>query len=475
MEHLREPLLQKTLKRNKEGRCFLARFQAAARKGSHKVGIVLQDFRLGGMSAKCTQIGVAAIAITFGVLHPLATESSKTSEIVACHHGEKDQGLVCQGGAEGHVVRRVMPFHPVTLSLIAQIVSVVIALVWISVRSGSLEKTLKHLFCGRAMLRLLPVGAVYGLGDFLQTIACNAASAPSVLVVGQSKLLLSAILSYMILGKSQKSWMKLVIISCAAAASTELSIESAAVKSLEMRGVMLALGKATLSSAGAVMSEALYKEAHGGYWVVAFRLQFCMLLTSIMLLPLTVRSMDILIPSEFFFGGPSMQCDIIQGQASCMPNSISETCTCATRRGWDAMTLLAVLSISLNGFVTGLTLKYLSAVCKSVCNAMSSGAFYICYVLAGFRAFSLAQVYLLTIVVISSLEYAMEKATAGKKTDLIADKEVEKPSTPTRSRGGSYDTPPKGKRLECSSALVCESTPGRKISSKAGNSKISEP
>ncbi|CAE8704194.1 unnamed protein product, partial [Polarella glacialis] len=213
------------------------------------------------------------------------------------------------------------------------------------------------------------------------------------------------------------------VISCAAAASTEISADGAAVKTLEVYGAMLALIKAFLSSSGAVMSEAFYKKGKDSFWVVSFRVQIIMLMTSLVLLPVTTGKLglEVLHPSEFFFGGPNTQCVFWpdESKTGCQPEFFGETCTCATQRGWDWYTVLAVLSIALNGFTTGLTLKYLSAVSKSICGALSSGVFYIAYVCAGFRPFSFAQANVLAIVVLGSLEFAMEKAEPRASQDSV--------------------------------------------------------
>lgn len=342
-------------------------------------------------------VAVALCCIVVGVLHPLSTEYSKTA--------------VVSVGTLG-VTRNVMPFHPVTLTIAAEVISVVVAAVIMTLTEGSLKATFSKVIDIQAWLPLLPVGIIYGLGDFLQTAACNVASSHVVLVVGQSKVLLTALISSMLLKRNTKTkWFWLILIFMAATVSAELTAETSPARSLELQGAALSFTKAALSSTGAAVSEALYKKGTGDFWEVSFRIQFLMMLTSIVLLPWTYGSFQILDPTEFFFGGPNPVCPLEVGSM------------CATRRGWDTYTVLAALAIALNGAVTGLTLKHLSAVSKAVCNAVGSGAFYLCYVIAGFKSFSLAQAFLSLVIMISSYKYSMSKA-GGNSTVKTASRIV---------------------------------------------------
>jgi len=352
----------------------------------------------------------ASLCIIVGVLHPLATESSKTAAVIECSRTEV--GLTCTADEPAAALRMAMPYHGITLTLAAELVSVIIAFSVVAYSEGSVQAGLRRLLSRKAILQLLPVGAVYGLGDFLQTQATNAASAPVVLVVGQTKLLLSAVLSKLVLQQNEPTnWLGLITISAAAIASTDISANGAAARGLEVYGASLAFAKAFLSSSGAVLSESLYKSGDGDFWVVSFRVQLLMLMTTLSLLPITSGDMSLLFsPTEFFTGGPTV-CQKFDAQMICDPGSMPfATCSCTDRSGWDIMTVFAVLAIVANGVTTGLTLQILSAVSKAVCNSLSACVLYIAYVLYGFRPFNLAQAMVLLIVSIGSFEYASEKA-----------------------------------------------------------------
>lgn len=384
--------------------------QSSQSRGSSQSSVerLLQGVRNKEISALLKMMATATLCIVVGVLHPLATESSKTANFNECSWTENE--LTCTG-IDPAAGRLAMPYHGITLTLIAELVSVIFAFAAVCYGEGSIRRGVRRLLSRKAMLQLLPVGAVYGLGDFLQTQATNAASAPVVLVVGQTKLLLSALLSKLVLKQTQQTnWLQLVIISAAAAASTDISASGAVVsRGVELYGASLAFGKAFLSSSGAVISESLYKSGDGDFFVVSFRVQLIMLMTSLSLLPITSGDMSLLFnPREFFHGGPAV-CQQLDGQLFCDPGP-SGTCTCYDRSGWDIMTVFAVLAIVANGLTTGLTLKILSAVSKAVCNSLSACVLYVAYVLCGYRSFSVAQASVMLIVSIGSFEYAVEKA-----------------------------------------------------------------
>jgi hypothetical protein len=303
-----------------------------------------------------------------------------------------------------------MPFHPATLTVVAELVAVVLTYVVVSLQLGCRAASRK-LLDPAPLLRMAPVGCIYGLGDFMQTMACNAASAPVVLVMGQSKLLLTALFSkWFLTGGQQTDWNRLLVISCAAAASTNISAESAAsamMRSDELFGGLLALSKAALSSAGAVLSEKDYKRGNDSFWVLSFRVQLLMLTASLAMTPFTCRSLLSVSFSEIFFGGPGELCS--DGEIRC-DLADAEQCTCMDRRGWDIKTVLAVSAIVVNGFSTGLTLRHLSAITKSVCGALSTQIVYVGCVLLGYRKFQASLALQFTIVAIESHQYAKQKA-----------------------------------------------------------------
>jgi len=359
---------------------------------------------LQGGRVQLVSVLVAVVCISCGMLHPLATEASKSAQISICTM-HRDIGLECAVEAS----RRVMPFHAVSLTVLAELFSVVALFVAVAAEIGSARAALGHVLDPRALIQLGPIGLFYGLGDFLQTVACNSASAPVVVVVGQSKLMLAALLSRLLIRSRQPTnWFRLAVISLAATASTDIGAGVVvSERSAELYGALLAFLKAVLSSLGAVLSERHFKGALDSFWVTSCRVQLMMLCTSVTLLPwMGWGSRDAPL-SDFILGGPEPLCSEL---VSSSEGWIEDSRTCVDRSGWDMMTVLAALAIALNGTSTGLTLKFLSAVSKSVCNAVAAGLFYIAYVLLGYRPFSLAQASVMAIVIMSSYEYAGEKA-----------------------------------------------------------------
>jgi len=345
---------------------------------------------------------VAAIsAIGLGIAHPFFTELSKSAYL---HEFE--------GGVLVRDTRRVMPFHLITLTLASQTLAVLIAAYAVVYRYGSFKVAARELLDPR-IDQVLPIGILYGLGDFLQTIACNKSSTPVVLLVGQSKLFLSALLSNFFLGSQLNctKWIRLLTISLAAMASTYISASDAPVHSEAVYGALLAFMKAGLSSAGAVWSERVYKgSGQTDFWVVSFRVQLSMLLTSVVLL--LVNNDYQQLGSGLFSGGPYVPCT-----GDIRPVQCEEyICKCSTTTGWDWKTCLAMVAIILNGYVTGFFLKHLSAVCKAVCNVGSSGLCCVTCWLLGYVSCTPAQVCVTGIVLLNSGEYAVEKASACSST-----------------------------------------------------------
>jgi hypothetical protein len=360
----------------------------------------------------------SCVCVSVGVLHPLATEASKSGKVFTCQKDQSADGSVLCTTDSYHdsgdlIVRRGMPFHPATLTVVSQLAAVTTSCCVVIVVMGS--PGWHRLLDIKRLIQIAPIGFVYGLGDFLQTIACNSASAPVVLVMGQSKLLLTALLSKFLLSShGPTDWPRLFVISCAAAASTDISAGMAAnsvMSGFEVHGAMLALLKATLSSMGAVLSERDYKKGEN-YWVLSFQVQLMMLCASVAILPWTCSAFfDRSLPpmevfAEFFQGGPVVECLPAGMIPRCVPRDTGASCSCLDHQGWDRWTTVAVVAIVMNGFATGIILKYCSAVAKSLCGALSTGVFYVSYVCLGYRPFNLAQAMVLAIVAVTVYEYA---------------------------------------------------------------------
>lgn len=312
-----------------------------------------------------------------------------------------------------------MPFYPITLTISAQVVAVLIGFFIVAAGDGSLRKACRRLFT-TALVRLWPVGAAYGLGDLLQAFACNSASAPVWLVVGQCKLLLTAVLSVAMLGsRAPIQWGQLSTISCAGIAGAHTGAALAGsqlARRGEVRGAALALAKAGLSASGAVFTEKFFKEEQSGFWEMGCRVQLLMLGTTCLIFAGSLVLQPSQVPSslaEFFLGGPEPLCTE-SGCSPCGPALLGVPCqgecACLDRVGWDSWTVLVMLAIVLNGAVTGLTLKYLSAVGKAVCNTLSVALFYPAYVMLGFKPFDWTQAAILIIIIINTYQYTTHAA-----------------------------------------------------------------
>mmetsp|Transcript_56355 Transcript_56355/g.104261 ORF Transcript_56355/g.104261 Transcript_56355/m.104261 type:complete len:390 (-) Transcript_56355:138-1307(-) len=358
-----------------------------------------------GGSLRAISLGLVAITcIVVGVLHPLATDATKDARLRVCEGSRHN----CHDGP------RVMPFFPLTLTLASQFVSVVMSSLVACLIFGR-QETIRHLLDTKKLYALWPLGLIYGVGDFCQTIACSQASGTMVVIVAQSKLLITAAMTRALMGrKGHEQWSKLVWICVAAMASVYLRVHNTSMamqKAGEMVGAVLALFKASSSALGAVMSEMYYKQVSESFWILSARVQTLMLATSLLLYTRELQMGTI--PwsiSDALMTGPAPICSFDEGLENgwCDP-SASYACQCVTHAGWDLRTCIAMLAIGANGLVTGLTLRYLSAVGKSICNVLGLVAFYFIYVGLGLEAFHWGQLFLVYLIVAKSYSYAAQK------------------------------------------------------------------
>jgi len=373
------------------------------------------------ITAYSRSVIVALLCMVIGVVHPFAAEGAKSAQLIVCtaHPG----GFVCTGdGGMGwdspkeEMAKFVMPFFPVTFMIVAQCSSIVLSFLIEVLRDGSLIRTARRVLRPRAILRLWPVGLAYGIADLLQTVAANSASAPVLLVIGQCKMLVTAIVSVLFLRNcGPQQWSKLVVITCAAMAGTCCSASQAGTAEAaasEFRGAELALLKAVVSATGAVFAEGAYKETREGFFVISVWVQLMMLVTSVLVLPLTGPSGSLPPLPQFFSGGPGVLC-ATGGSLPCDPELTGGRCDCYSHLGWDHHTVMAVAAIICNGLVTGLTLKHLSAVAKAACGTLSVAVFYVAYICLGYKPFNLTQACAITIIIVTSYEYAAKKARLG--------------------------------------------------------------
>jgi len=316
-----------------------------------------------------------------------------------------------------------MPFYPLTLTLASQVASVILT-AFIACCIFGRREAVGRLLDFQKLRSLWPLGLIYGIGDFCQTIACSSASGTMVVIVAQSKLLVTAALSRALMGpKRNEQWEKLAFICVAAVWSVQLRVHATAApmqRAGEILGATLALAKAVSSALGAVISEIYYKQIHESFWILSTRVQALMLFTSLGLYvrELLAETMPWSL-SELAWAGPNPICSFggrYPKAGGCDTSSLG-TCQCVTHSGWDLRTGTAMLAIATNGLVTGLTLRYLSAVGKSICNVLGLVAFYFIYVGMGLENLHWWQVVLVFSIVFFSFQYAKEKQRQKEQQD----------------------------------------------------------
>lgn len=197
-----------------------------------------------------------------------------------------------------------------------------------------------------------PVSVIYAAGDIMQIMAINASSAAFFLIVGQMKLIATAILAQVILrrGQSHAQWVLLgaITIACCLYLDLELVLIYGKGKGeFELIGLGLSLIKVVLAAGNAVLTERAFKAAPDEpIWVNQTQLKLCALPAAFCIM--TVRGVFLCAPGTCLV-------DVSGGVFHGM--------------GWKVVGLLAFQV--LNALVIGLMYKKIDSVVKYLAYAQS--------------------------------------------------------------------------------------------------------
>lgn len=346
------------------------------------------------------QAVLCVLCTLVGAFYPTLLDLSKTAieREVSLRNGE----LVTQE-------RRSYPFSSCSVVLVNDAIQLSIALFAVSLKDG-----ISALFRnGGLALQMLPLGAIYAIGELLTLRSVEKGSGPVYVVIANMKLVVAAVMSRAFFGTSRSlpwlHWFQLVFISFLAAAYT-LAEAGSLGSQWHWEGAWAALAKSSLVAFSSVFCEHTYKS---NAFLVVLSLQALWGLVTILLLvgsalagmSLMGGSVVLELQDDFgqlslFSGGPRHPlCDsaehrgCLQGLHSAAV-AASITCTCVSKRGWDAYTLLTVVADLSNAVSSALVFRKLSAVAKYVCRASSAVPMYLFYCAVGrsswdFRIFSL--------------------------------------------------------------------------------------
>ncbi|CAJ1354561.1 unnamed protein product [Effrenium voratum] len=309
------------------------------------------------------QAFLCVLCTVVGAFYPTLLDWSKTAM-------EREVTL------EGTKEARSYPFSPVSVVLVNDALQLSLALLAVS-----LKLKLSAIFSDKALvLKMLPLGLIYAVGELLTLRSVQKGSGPVYVVIANMKLVVAAVMSRLFFGKSRSlpvlHWMELVFISMLAAFYT-LAEAGNMGSQWRWEGAWAALAKSSLVAFSSVFCEHTYKS--NSFLVVLALQAFWGLVTMLLLVSgawLGANSSGFLgrvaleLRDEegswaFFQGGPAeLLCDSPEHLSCLKQLAAGVSCVCVTSRGWDSYTLLAVFADLSNAVSSALVFRRLSAVAK---------------------------------------------------------------------------------------------------------------
>ncbi|CAK9039934.1 unnamed protein product [Durusdinium trenchii] len=263
---------------------------------------------------------------------------------------------------------RAYPFSPASVVLVNDALQLSLALFAVSLKLG-LSSIFKD---GSLILKMLPLGLIYAVGELLTLRSVQKGSGPVYVVIANMKLVVAAVMSRLFFGQSRSlpllHWLELVFISFLAALYTLAEVFCEHTYKNNSFLVVLALqafwGLATMLLL--LLGASLSMPGYGFLGGVALELR------------------DDAGNWAFFSGGPwHPLCDSPEHLRCVHHLAARESCICITERGWDSYTFLAVFADLSNAVSSALVFRRLSAVAKYVCRASSAVPMYIFYCAVG--------------------------------------------------------------------------------------------
>uniref|UniRef100_A0A7S1VYL0 Uncharacterized protein n=1 Tax=Alexandrium catenella TaxID=2925 RepID=A0A7S1VYL0_ALECA len=366
--------------------------------------------------------GILCVLCTLiGAFYPTLLDWSKTAT---------QRTALIEDGKVTHQEYRAYPFSPVSVVLFNDALQLAIAICFVAGKEG-----LKALHVERGvLLKMLPLGAIYAIGELLTLRSVQKGSGPVYVVIANMKLVVAALMSRAFFGRSWSMpwlhWLELVIISFAAALYTIAEAGSSGT-SWRWEGVWMALSKSSLVAFSSVFCEHTYKS---NKFLVVLTLQaFWGLVTIVSLIGLSFSGLafggfarelqDNYGAMAIFGGGPHLDLCASEAYAQCVQqlSQVSAAaageaaCSCISRRGWDAFTLLTVFADLSNAISSALVFKRLSAVAKYVCRATSAVPMYLFYCAVGRSSWDFQTFGIIVFLCVQVSTYTVQRQRAGSE------------------------------------------------------------
>lgn len=362
---------------------------------------------------------LCVLCMLVGAFYPTLLDWSKTAQ-------ERETAL--SHGSLQTEERSSYPFSPVSVVLVNDAFQLSIAVCAVAMREG-----LPALWAnGGVVLKMLPLGVIYAVGELLTLRAVQKGSGPVYVVIANMKLVVAALMSRAFFGRAWSMpwlhWLELVLISVAAAMYTLAEAGSLGAQ-WQWEGAWSALAKSSLVAFSSVFCEHTYKS---NKFLVVLTLQAAWgLVTITSLIGISFSGLafegiaqqlrDDTGAVSLFGGGPQMALCSSDAHAACVQGlsqaAAAASCLCITHRGWDSHTLLTVIADLSNAVSSALVFKQLSAVAKYVCRATSAVPMYLFYCAAGRSSWD-PRVFACVLYLCAQVSvYTVQRNTAGESNE----------------------------------------------------------
>lgn len=337
-----------------------------------------------------TQIVIFVLCAIAGSMLPLAQDWTKSYPKTYVDDAGFEQS--CEGMA-GHTMgcRGSLPYIPGTAVLVDSVCNLFVCLAMALVFSG--REGLRQCVNPKRLKMTSIIALFYVVGDIVQLMGIGATNASFFLVIGQVKLLATAIASLLLLSKRQSSvqWFLLLAITVTAALYCDLDLYFVQQKgrgTMELFGISLALFKVFLAAVNSVLTERVFKAGSQPIWVTQAQLKICAIPCSLLVL-------------------------CLQNQAFCSHDAgdclFSDT---QFFHGWS-WKLGVLLSVQVaNNFVLALVYKHVDAVVKYLAYAQSLWITYLVNICILGVAFNFDLFLIIFILVLLVIAYSLAKPTA---------------------------------------------------------------